>query len=49
MLAQFKAEVAAKNREIVELRDRLQQVTAEGEATKVHDDLTQLSLMMQLT
>ena len=40
MLAQVEAEVAAKNDEIDELRDRLQQVTAEGEATKVQDDLT---------
>ena len=40
MLAQVEAEVAVKNGEIEELRDRLQQVTAEGEATKVHDDLT---------
>ena len=35
MLAQVEAEVAAKNDEIDELRDRLQQVTAEREATKV--------------
>ena len=40
MLAQVEAEVAAKNDEIDELRDRLQQVTAEGEATEVQDDLT---------
>ena len=40
MLAQVEGEVAAKNEEIDELRDRLQQVTAEGEATKVQDDLT---------
>ena len=40
MLAQVGTEVAAKNDEIDELRDRLQQVTAEGDATKVQDDLT---------
>ena len=40
MLAQVEAEVAAKNDEIDELRDRLQQVTAERDATKVQDDLT---------
>ena len=40
MLAQVGTEVAVKNDEIDELRDRLQQVTAERDATKVQDDPT---------